>query len=288
MGNKRIKEPAPPGTTLQSAPPSALGVDGRSDVVAAALEPAFTVQETARSVELATHLDSADWRLLRSGMSLLSRHGSGELVAYGRDGVPVVQAGGSMVWPAVTGRLANGPVRDLISAPMGVRALVPFATTHTDVTSYAVLNEDAKTVVRVHWRDIRLEAPVAQRFPGVVELEALRGYGAELNQVRRLLLDNPSLSVARETWLDRLRTVPGIGPDETQRFGMHRDQAADLAVADALLGYLAVIESTVEGIVADVDTEFLHDFRVAVRRASRSAGRATRHKPDRAVLQLAR
>ena len=37
-------------------------------------------------------------------------------------------------------------------------------------------------------------------------------------------------------------------------------------MADALLGYLEVIESTVEGIVTDVDTEFLHDFRVAVRR----------------------
>ena len=241
-------------------------MDGRSDVLAAALEPTFTVQETGRSVEVATHLDSADWRLLRSGINVLSRQGSGDLVACGRDGVPVVQTGGSVVWPAVVSRLAAGPVRDLIEGPMGVRALMPFATTHADVASYAVLNEDAKTVVRVHWRDIRLEAPVEQHLPGVVELEGLRGYGAELKQVRRLLLDNPSLSVAREVWLDRLRTVPGIGPDQTQRFGMHRDQAADLAVADALLGYLAVIESTVDGIVADVDTEFLHDFRVAVRR----------------------
>ena len=62
------------------------------------------------------------------------------------------------------------------------------------------------------------------------------------------------------------RDVPGIGPEGTQRFGMDRHQAADLAVADALLGYVSVMESTVEGIVADVDTEFLHDFRVAVRR----------------------
>ena len=37
-------------------------------------------------------------------------------------------------------------------------------------------------------------------------------------------------------------------------------------MADALLGYLATMEATVDGIVADVDTEFLHDFRVAVRR----------------------
>ncbi len=60
--------------------------------------------------------------------------------------------------------------------------------------------------------------------------------------------------------------MPGIGPTETQRFGMHADQAADLAVADALLGHLSIMEATVDGITADLDTEFLHDFRVAVRR----------------------
>ena len=47
---------------------------------------------------------------------------------------------------------------------------------------------------------------------------------------------------------------------------MRPDQAADFAVADALLGYLAELDATVDGIVADVDSEFLHDFRVAVRR----------------------
>jgi len=266
MGNQTNAGPVPLIASLEAAPSSGFDADSRSIAVTAALAPSFTVEETGKSVEVATHLDSADWRLLRAGIDLMSLAGSGDLVARGRDGVPVAQAGGSVVWPALISRLAAGPVHDLLLSPMGVRALMPFARSRADVVSYAVLNEDAKTVVRVHWRDIRLEAPVQHRLPGVVELEGLRGYGRELTQVRRLLLRDPSMSAARETWLERLRTVPGVGPDETQRFGMHPDQAADLAVADALLSYLAVIESTVEGIVAEVDTEFLHEFRVAVRR----------------------
>ena len=47
---------------------------------------------------------------------------------------------------------------------------------------------------------------------------------------------------------------------------MQPAQAADLAVADALLGYLGEMEANVEGIIADIDTEYLHNFRVAVRR----------------------
>ena len=147
-----------------------------------------------------------------------------------------------------------------------VRALLPFATTRTDVESYAVLNSDAKTVVRVHWRDTTVQLPVAQHLPGGVEVEGLRGYAAELTDVERRLLRGASMSVAEASWLDQLHALPGIGPAEVRRFGMRRDQAADLAVADALLGYLEVIESTFEGIITDVDTEFLHDFRVAVRR----------------------
>ena len=48
---------------------------------------------------------------------------------------------------------------------------------------------------------------------------------------------------------------------------MHPDHAADLAVADALLGYLDKLETNVEGILADTDTEYLHQFRVEARRS---------------------
>lgn len=251
---------------LEPSASSEAGTVGRSAVVAAALEGTFTVAETGRSVGTATHLDSADWRLLRCGIDLIYRPESKDLVAFGRDGTRAVQAVGPVNGPVLIGRLADGPVRDLVASPLGVRALLPFATTRSDVASYAVLNSDAKTVARVHWRDTTLERPVAQHLPGGVEVEGLRGYAAEQAEVGRRLLRRASMSVAETSWLEQLRAVPGIGPAEVRRFGMRREQAADLAVADALLGYLEVIESTVAGIVGDVDTEFLHDFRVAVRR----------------------
>jgi CHAD domain-containing protein len=267
MGRKKKAGPGRLGAVvLEPTASSGAGRDGQSAVLAAALEGAFTVAETGRSVGTATHLDTADWRLLRSGIDLVHRPDSKDLVAYGRDGTRVVQAVGPVSWPVLVARLADGGVRDLVASPMGVRALLPFATTRTEVASYAVLNSDAKTVARVHWRDTTLELPVEQHLPGGVEVEGLRGYAAEQADVERRLVRGASMSVAETSWLDQLRAVPGIGPAEVRRFEMRRDQAADLAVADALLGYLEVIESTVDGIVRDVDTEFLHDFRVAVRR----------------------
>jgi CHAD domain-containing protein len=235
-------------------------------VIAKAVAGAFTVREIGRSREVMTHLDSADRRLLRDGLDVVSIPGTGELLAFDRNGVRAVQPAGSHVWPALTTEIADGPVRHLIAGPLGMRALIPFAKTRANIVSFAVLNADGKTVVRVRWRDVRLESPVRKRLGGSVAVEGLRGYTAEARHVHRLLGKSDAMSTARATWLEQLRQVPGVSLNGTRRFGMHPDQAADLAVADALLGYVSVIESTVDGIVADVDTEFLHDFRVAVRR----------------------
>jgi CHAD domain-containing protein len=240
--------------------------DGRLAVIVGALVDAFTVREIGRSVEVMWHLDSADQRLQRVGVDVVSVPGSGELSAIDRDGVPVVQPVGSIAWPALVSGIPVGPVRDLIAGPLGVRALLPFAKSRAEVVVFAVVNGDGKTVARVRWRDVRLVSPVRQHLPATVTVEGLRGYPAEARRVHRLLLREAAMSPAGGTWLDLVRQRSGVGAGETRRLGMHPDQAADLAVSDALLGYLSVIESTVAGVVSDVDTEFLHDFRVAVRR----------------------
>ena len=157
-------------------------------------------------------------------------------------------------------------MRDVIRDAVWVRALLPFATSQDRCNSFAVLNDDAKTVARVRWREGSVQAPQERRLPLRVQVDPLRGYAADAAKVERRLTLGTPLSATRDTWFEALWAMPGLGPSGTERFGMQRSQAADLAVADALLGYLAEIEDNVTGIVADIDTEYLHEFRVAVRR----------------------
>ena len=53
---------------------------------------------------------------------------------------------------------------------------------------------------------------------------------------------------------------------------LRREQRADSAAAAVLRGMLEVIEANFDGTIADIDSEFLHDLRVSVRR-SRSVQR---------------
>ena len=50
-------------------------------------------------------------------------------------------------------------------------------------------------------------------------------------------------------------------------FSLTTDQTMGQAMVTALLFLLDILERNIEGIVADIDTEFLHDFRIAGRRS---------------------
>lgn len=229
-----------------------------------ALQPSFTVVAEANRTEVLTHLDTVDGRLHKAGIDLAHLPRKRRLVA--------VQAGQQLeqpvtgAWPRLASELPDGPVAALVTPPSWIRALIPYASTQAQTTTYAIRNGDGKTVARVHWTTGELTKPTTVDLPARVGIETLRGYRAEAAQVRKALLKRTPLRESDQSWFTLVRDLPALRPTVSQRFGMRPDQAADFAVADALLGYLAELDATVDGIVADVDTEYLHDFRVAVRR----------------------
>lgn len=231
-----------------------------------ALADDYSVEETADSRQSVVHLDTADWRLRRAGIDLVWSSRPQELIASASTGALLAEQVGAFSAPAVINAVPAGPVRDLIAPIIAIRALLPFATTRTDCTDFAVRNEDAKTVARLRWYGLEVEEPLRQRLPTHLEVERLRGYHAEAAAIERRLIADGAFTAQPGTWLEHIFSLPSVGPADTRRFGMQPDQAADLAVADAMLGHLGIMEGTVEGIIADSDTEFLHDFRVAVRR----------------------
>ena len=237
---------------------------GPEDLLLEALQPGFTVIAEVTRTEVLTHLDTVDGRLHKAGIDLAHLPRKRRLVA--------VHAGQQLeqpvtgAWPRLATELPDGQVATLVGPPSWIRALIPYASTEAETVTYAIRNGDGKTVVRVHWTTGRLTRPTAVDLPVRVGIETLRGYRAEAAQVRKALLKRTPLQASDQSWFASVRDLPALRPAVSQRFGMRPDQAADFAVADALLGYLAELDATVDGIVDDIDTEYLHDFRVAVRR----------------------
>ena len=261
----------PPVLTLTpgdaARPRSSGGGAGPTDpeaLLIEALAPTFTVAVEATRSEVLTHLDTVDGRLQKAGIDLahLPRRRRIVAVVEGRQ----IEQPVTGSWPRLASQLPDGEVTALVAPAAWIRALIPYASTQAETVTYAIRNGDGKTVVRVHWTAGTLTKPSAAELPARVGIEMLRGYRSEAARVRRALTTNTALAESDRSWFDAVRGLRALRPAVTQRFGMRPDQAADFAVADALLGYLAEMDATVDGIVADIDTEYLHDFRVAVRR----------------------
>jgi len=235
-----------------------------------------------------TWLDTFDWRLYRAGLALeqVGHPGRSELVLTGRDGerLAVAQAGAAngsddrARWPALLGALPPGPLRELLEPVVGVRALAPVATATSQVRRQRVLNSDAKTVARLEIDQMSVTYPAKAKAAPRLAVSAVRGYQAQASRLGAELAAAPGIRLGSGSALDAALAAAGIEP--APRAGdiqLNAGMPAAAAMAAILTGLLDAVEDNVRGTIRDIDTEFLHDLRVAVRRtrsALKLAGRA--------------
>ncbi len=199
-------------------------------------------------------LDTFDQRLGGEGLTL--EHwgvaSAERLVLFRADGSPTVTVPADDVrWPALAGALPPGPLRDAIAPVAGIRALMVFSDERRRIQSLALQNQDGKTVARVE-----LNAPASPSSTAATEvtLHPLRGYDASARRVAVLLTSAGLLPV------ERAAPAPGRQPE------LHGDDPATALLTTVLRAFLTTMGDNLPGLLNDVDTEFLHDFRVAVRR----------------------
>jgi CHAD domain-containing protein len=247
-----------------------------------------------------TWLDTFDWRLYRAGLALeqVAVSGRTELVLTGRDGARLAiqsadAANGShksIGWPALLGALPPGPLRELLEPVVGVRALAPIARAVSQVRQHRVLNSDAKTVARLAVDQMSVTYPARATAAPRLSVSAVRGYPAQASRLSARLAKAPGIWPGGASALDAALAAAGSQP--AARVGVVQLAAgmpAVTALAAILTALLDTAEANVRGTIRDIDTEFLHDLRVAIRRTRsvlKLAGRtlpgdlAARYRPE--------
>jgi CHAD domain-containing protein len=266
----------------------------------------FTVSPAARSVSLRRlWLDTFDWRLYSSGLTLeqIASRGRTDLVLTGRDGTVVAadhvvpaasrrHADGRVSWPGKLDVLPLGPLRDQLAPVVGVRALLPVARAVSTVRENRVLNGDDKTIARIAVDRMSVSFPGAASVPPRLTLTPLRGYQPQAARLGTLLAAVPGVAEGSQSALEAALAAAGRRPgDYSSKIGIHlaARMPASAAMTAVLTVLLDTLEANVAGTIRDLDTEFLHDLRIAVRR-SRSAlklagdalpgGMARRFRPE--------
>jgi CHAD domain-containing protein len=267
---------------------TAEGEDFSLAAVRSELATAFTVRQEPGAVGSGMHrrtwLDTFDWRLYKAGLTLQfeqARRG-GLLVLSRADGTPQAEQPVTR-WPrrpVLAEDLPPGPVRDRILVLTSPRALLPIVKAASMVSVNRLLNADGKTVARLVEDHVTVTAPtpsaaggITAELPPRLAVAEVRGYPGQARKAMILLSGVPGVSHASQSVFTAALTALGRHPADyssSVEAEITATMPAPVAVARLLLRLLDTLELNVDGVLRDIDTEFLHDLRVAVRR-TRSA-----------------
>lgn len=251
------------------------------ETLLAALGETFTLSEGPEYEATVIYADTFDWRLYRQDC-LLHRHGASWTLYHGEGGEVTVQQGGpEHPLPCFAADFPAGRLRETLEPILGIRCLLPVATLHLEGRQVRLLNEDEKTVVRLVCETQRPlgglgDAGTTQPSSGealpfpLIRVFPVRGYDKELARVQEILSENGvSRDVSPLIGFEAGCRLMGREPldySSKLRLQLDRDQSAGQVMTTIHLELFATMRRNLPGVIADWDIEFLHDFRVAVRR----------------------
>jgi len=192
--------------------------------------------------------------------------------------------------PAFAADLPAGPVRSRIVRVAGIRRLLPVMRVETRTRTLRARDDDDETLWRAALEEARFQDP---RGGGTGELAPrlrvlpMPGHEAERDVLLDQLGSDLGLTPAGEPLLVEALGAAGRRPcDYSSKidFQLDPDARADAVTKTILLGLLDTIERNRDGARDNLDSEFLHDLRVAVRR-TRSAITQIRSVLPAAVVQ---
>jgi len=259
--------------------------------VFAALGDRYTVRIEPLPAARWTCLDTADWRLHDAGMSLRdARQGrAGTLLLWSGPATRITAPSPGRAWPQRAEGLPDSPVRERVAPAIGIRALLPLAEVEVHGLQLRVLDDEEKTRVRIEVDQLRLVGARPAALPLRVLVTPLRGYERDGARCTDLLRDRLVPLAAETDATAAALAAAGHRPGQpaVPPVRLDPDAPAPESLAAVLRRWIDAVDLARPGVLADVDTEFLHDLRTSVR-ATRSLLRlGAELMPEAAVTRFA-
>ena len=233
----------------------------------------FRVGEESQLAESYAYFDTFDWRLWRRGETLTSRAVGARCRLDRRkiDGTPL---GGAVAdgAPAFPAELPPGPLSSELAKICGLRRLLPVVRFRYRGKSLPLLDDDGKTVVKVELLERSVEEGAGRggrALAPVLRLQPIKGYRSAFERAEHLLAESAELNCEREHELAVALAALGREPGDYSsklRLALNSGWTAARGVQEIYGRLFANMVANEKGTLEELDTEFLHDFRVAIRR----------------------
>jgi len=276
---------APIGYILKSAAP------GRRALKR--LEVRFRARRQPYPPHRTTWLDTFDGRLLEDGASLAFEEAQGQSSLAWRDAEGLIRHGhAAQKQPLFAEDLPAGPLRERAAAVIGVRRLFPVARTESAGETLRLLDRNNRTILRIDLERIEaLHATRDTRRPLAPRLRLTPSPGSRaiLEDVREVLESDTGLARDTGSIVREAMEAAGAGPRPAKA---RPALTPGLRAADAAVrihrALLATLRRNERGAREALDAEFLHDYRVAVRRTRTALAQMRGVFPKSAETRFAR
>ncbi len=266
----------------------------QTSALASLLQGRWGLAEDPAETLSRTYVDTFDWSVYLAGATLEWRNTPPRPIliwnGLSRTEETLVQVAGAE--PAFPADLPPGPVRDRLLQIVELRRLLPIMRIHTRTRHLRLCNADEKTVACLALEESGFHDPHTGRKGDLLprlHILPVRGYADEAATLLHALRHGLGIAPADAPLLLEALAAAGRQPaDYTSKLDYRLDPQAraDLATKEILLGLLATLEANIDGARANLDSEFLHDLRVATRRTRSALGQIRGVFPDDQVAHF--
>ncbi len=232
----------------------------------------LTVRRRLLARRRITFLDTSDGRVGRAGACLtLTADAGGRRIQWRQGGMRVgcaVSGAVQFAWD-----LPPGSVRQRIEPIIGARPLLPLAEAEQDGVQLDVLDEARKVIARLDIVAGRARLPKRrsswQSLQPLLTLNALRGYDEQCAGPIAIIESRPGIGRSELALQGHvLRTIGASLPQDMSAYRVELEPAvrADIGLLRMHRELFRIIVANHPGVLAGLDSECLHAFRVAVRR----------------------
>ncbi len=239
------------------------------NALVADIGPDFTVEVEPQPAGTVTWFDTFDWRLYRRRQVLLRRNKDSWYLLRRPAGEEIVSLQGQgLAGCSFSSDFPAGRLRTVLEPILGVRRLLPLVTLDSSGVLIRFLNRDEKVVAFLFLQEERVAgADVVFR---TIKLQGIRGYDKDFKKIGRVIsrhgiVDPVSPFHALE---EGVRLTGRYPLDYSSAFSitLKPEMSARQATLAIFRRLLEAMQQNTPGIIDDLDSEFLHDFRVALRR----------------------
>ena len=248
--------------------------DVSPDAITKSLQALLRTRHHAIASHRFTVLDTFDGRVRRAGARLTWGRVNGvPTVAWQPPGGRRLLAIGAARQARYAWELPEGSFQQTVAPVVGPRRLLAQADAEEHGSLLDLLDERGKTVARLRIASGRARLPESsdawRPLPTLLTVTPLRGFEEEYARLVPVIESRPGIQSCAGTPMDVMLQqigAPVRGDLSSPRVDLDPGIRADEGARRIHLALLGVLAANEPGLRADLDSEFLHDFRVAIRR----------------------